>query len=140
MVAGDHRDLDAGVVALLDRRGHLAPRRVEQAEDADVGHGPLELLSLVGLVRIQVAERECERAVAGRRQPGVRLVQARAQSVVHLHGLAAQQRVGAQGQHHVRAALHVGERERPSIWCTVVMRLRSESKGTSPTRFGRNAA
>ena len=55
MVAGDHGDVDAGVVALLDRLRDLGARRVDEPHDADEGQVALELLALVGLVGVERA-------------------------------------------------------------------------------------
>ncbi len=109
MVAGDHRDLDAGVVALLDGLRDFRARGIHQAHDADERQVALELLALVGLVSVELSHAEGERAVprggellVGRGEPG-------AQLLGHGNVLAAQARARAQREHDVGAALHVGD-------------------------------
>jgi hypothetical protein len=109
VVAGHHRDLDPGAVALRDRCRHLGSRRVEKTHDPDVGHVALEVLAAGGLALIQVADGEGERPVAARGEIGVELVQPLAQCFVHRHGPASHKRLRAQADDDVGPALHVGD-------------------------------
>ena len=137
VVAGDHSHVDPGAVALVDRLGHLRPRRVQDRGDADVGQVALELLALGGLVGRERAHGEW-RACGTRSRRGPRLsrraARAAPRSSVPSRRAVARTCTGAST---TSAPPFMYATRSSSRECTVVIRLRSESNGTSPRRFGR---
>ena len=55
MIAGDHDDADARLVAALDRIGDLRPRRIEHGHEAEQHEVPLGVLAAAGEVAVGLA-------------------------------------------------------------------------------------